>query len=320
MYEYEKYLATSESIKETLDKFGVAIIPNILDEEECKKMTTGMFDFFEHITSPWEKPFKIGDRSTWRELYKLMPMHSMLFQHWKIGHSQHVWDVRQNPKVTDTFAKIWSCKPEELLVSFDGASFHLPPENTNKGWFNKQWFHTDQSFLRNDFECIQSWVTSLDVKEGDATLSFMEGSHLFHKDFAEHSGIKEKSDWYKLNDDQIDFFTEKGCETKRIKCPKGSLILWDSRTIHCGVEALKGREKKNFRSIIYLCMTPRSKCPVKDLEKKKKAFEEMRMTTHWPHKPKLFPKMPRTYGNVIPPVEDISPPVLTELGRKLAGF
>ena len=55
-------------------------------------------------------------------------------------------------------------------------------------------------------------------------------------------------------------------------------------------------------------------------KKKKKAFEEMRMTTHWPHKPKLFPKMPRTYGNVIPPVEDISPPVLTELGRKLAGF
>ena len=112
-----------------------------------------------------------------------MPMHSMLFQHWKIGHSQHVWDVRQNPKVVDTFAKIWSCNPEDLLVSFDGASFHLPPENTNRGWFNKQWFHTDQSFTRNDFECIQSWITSLDVEEGDATLSFMESSHLYHKDF-----------------------------------------------------------------------------------------------------------------------------------------
>ena len=320
MYEYDKYVCTVENSKEVLNKFGVAIIPQILNEEECRKMTLGMFNFFEHITSNWEKPFKIKDKDTWRELYKLMPMHSMLFQHWKIGHSQHVWDVRQNPTIVDAFAKIWSCKQDELLVSFDGASFHLPPESTNKGWFNKQWFHTDQSFTRNELECIQSLVTSLDVKEGDATFCFMEGSHLFHKDFGQHYSIKDKSDWYKLNDEEINFFKDKGCEIKRIKCPKGSLVLWDSRTIHCGVESLKGREKKNFRSVIYICMTPRSKCSVKDLEKKKKAFEEMRMTTHWPHKPKLFPKSPRTYGNEIPPILDIPKPELSHLGMKLSGF
>ena len=67
-------------------------------------------------------------------------------------------------------------------------------------------------------------------------------------------------------------------------------------------------------------MTPRSKCSVKDLEKKKKAFEEMRMTTHWPHKPKLFPKSPRTYGNEIPPILDIPKPELSHLGMKLSGF
>ncbi len=40
----------------------------------------------------------------------------------------------QNPKVVDVFAKIWDCKHEELLVSFDASSFHLPPEDTNRGY------------------------------------------------------------------------------------------------------------------------------------------------------------------------------------------
>jgi hypothetical protein len=56
------------------------------------------------------------------------------------------------------------------------------------------------------------------------------------------------------------------------------------------------------------------------MKKKREAFDEMRMTSHWPHKIKLFPKMPRTYGAEVKPVVDLEKPVLNELGRKLAGF
>ena len=53
-------------------------------------------------------------------------------------------------------------------------------------------------------------------------------------------------------------------------------------------------------------MSPRSLATSKDLEKRKKHFENIRMTSHWPHKPKLFPKIPQTYGKKIKDIEIIT--------------
>jgi len=46
------------------------------------------------------------------------------------------------------------------------------------------------------------------------------------------------------------------------------------------------------------------------------------MTSHWPHKVKLFPKMPNTYGAQIKikEVEPLNPPKINEIGRKLVGY
>lgn len=225
-----------------LEKYGFVVIPNVLNDEECEVMLSGLWDFFEHITSAWETPINRNDKRTWTEIYKLYLLHSMLIQYWGIGHCQAVWDVRQNPKCADVFAKIWNCEKEDLLVSFDGASFNVPPEDTKRGWNrNNTWYHTDQSFTKPDFECIQGWVTALDVNEGDATLSVYEKSHLFHKEAAERFKITDKTDWYKLKKEQEDFYLENGCTIKNITCPKGSIVLWDSRTVHCGIEAVKTR-------------------------------------------------------------------------------
>ena len=55
-YEYERYLATPDNVKQVLNYYGVAIIPNILNEEECDAMNNGMWDTLEHITQTWAKP------------------------------------------------------------------------------------------------------------------------------------------------------------------------------------------------------------------------------------------------------------------------
>jgi len=44
-------------------------------------------------------------------------------------------------------------------------------------------------------------------------------------------------------------------------------------------------------------MLPRSQASEANLKKKAKAFEERRMTSHWPMALRLFPENPRTYGN-----------------------
>ena len=321
LYEFNKYVCNSSQVLEMLDEYGVAIIPNVLDEQECEDGIDDMWKYLEFLTS--DSDFKIlkDDHTTWRNITKLFPKHSMLLQHWGIGHSDFVWNIRQNPKVADIFAEIYRVKKEELLVSFDGASIHMPPEITKIGWNrNNTWYHSDQSFLRNDFECIQGWINLFDTNEGDATLSFLEASHNFHEDFARISENNIKDDWYKLDKDELEFFKLNGCEEKKIKCPRGSLVLWDSRLIHCGTEPFKNREKENFRCVVYVCYQPRSNADEKQLIKKRKAFEELRMTSHWPCKVKLFPKNPRTYGAELPKIKQINKPILNELGLKLAGF
>lgn len=321
MTEFEKYICTADSLKETLTNYGVAIIPSVLDDNECEQMAQGMWDTLETWTSNWSLPITKGSPESWKQIRDLFPKHSMLIQQYGLGHAQFIWNLRQNPKCVNIFAKFWNCDEKDLLVSFDAASFHMPSEVTKIGWHRQTWHHTDQSYLRNDFECMQSWITAYDVNEGDATLSVLEGSHKFHKEFAEQFGIKEKDNWYKLGlQAEIDFYKNKGCNEVRIKCPKGSIVFWDSRTIHCGVEPRKGRASQNFRCVAYLCYMSRSLATKKDIQKKIKAFEEMRMTTHWPCKAKLFPKMPRTYGAEVKPITELVKPVINELGRRLAGY
>lgn len=247
----------------------------------------------------------------------------MLLQQWGIGHCQMLWDLRQKRKIIDVFCSIYNVKPKELLVSFDGASFHFPPEVTGCGYrrqIESGWLHCDQSFQRNKFECVQSWITANDVEKGDATLIFMQGSHKYHKHFKEHFNITEKQDWYKLTKEHISWYKEQGCEVICIRCPKGSLVLWDSRTIHSGTESIKDRENPKIRCVGYLCYMPREQVTAAMLKKKRKAFEELRTTNHWPCKPKLFPKIPRTYGAPISKVVDIEKPIVDKLGLILAGF
>lgn len=322
-YEYEKYITSKEEILDTINEFGVAIIPSVLTQEELQNMIDGMWDTLEYLTSQFQVPIKRNEPKTYSSIRILRPLHSMLFQNWSIGHAQFIWNLRQNPKIVDIFSEIWKVNPDELLVSFDGASFQMPPEQTKFGWYeNIDWLHTDQSYTRNNFECIQSWVTGFDVNENDGTLTILEGSNRYHGEFSQKFSIKNNRDWYKLSEEELNFYlNEKKCSKKFIRCPAGSMVFWDSRTIHCGKQASPQRAQANFRCAVYICMLPRHLIDYNQLRMKRDAFNNLRMTSHWANRTILFPLQPRGWTeDPKNPIRKLPTPALSPLGRKLAGF
>lgn len=319
-----------------LETNGYTIIPNVLTDNECENYSNDMWKTLEYLTND---EIKKDDTSTYKNIYKLYPLHSMLIQHYSIGHAQFIWDLRQDQRIINIFSEFYKYfLPDEsydkLLVSFDGLSQHMAPEITKRGWLQMNsngtprypWYHSDQSFTKtfnnkkkaNEFSCIQSWITFNDVMLKDATLSVIKGSH--KKELRDEFKIKfnpDNSEWHKLNKDELNFYINNGLEIIDIVCKKGSMVLWDSRLIHCGKEPIKNRTQSNIRQVVYLSYQPKSLCSSANLRKRTKAFDEMRMTGHSAAFPKLFAKDPRTYGNELYKVQILPKPILNELGLSL---
>lgn len=112
------FFTTPERLAETLELYGVAVIPSLLTPGECEAMETGFWDSLAKLSSTWEKPISRTDETSWVGLLKLFPMHSMLIQHYGIGHAEFVWALRQNPSILAVFTRLWGVNdPTELLVT-----------------------------------------------------------------------------------------------------------------------------------------------------------------------------------------------------------
>lgn len=350
LYSGKRYTCTLDTLKCTLDRYGIAILPSVLLEVEQADMNDGMWSAVEYYTSRLSKPVRRDKPSTYVSLFDLAPSHGGLIQHFGWGHQQYVWEVRQNSNVIAAFEKLWGTN--NLRTSFDGVNCSLGALMTKpRGVFrDKGWLHTDQRWSNIEFECVQGFVTANEIAAGDGTLRFLEGSHnkraQFVRAFPELALHNE--DWYMLDNEELDWFGAIGCQERCVTCPAGSMVLWDSRLIHSGIEPwstkqLEGALKRPVgprlpRNVIYVCMMPDD--AKKGHAKKRKAiFDDsnpnmrLRMTTHWPTRVRLFARTPRTFGNAPPVgctqsdptrywsfVPDTPMPTLSENGRRIAGL
>lgn len=317
-----KYRAINDKeVKEKLDKYGVCYIPNVISDEEKISMINGTWNFFEYLTQKDEIPIKQNDNSTWKELTSCMPINDMIYHHWNAGHSQHVWDIRQNYNVANIFADLFDCKLTDLLVSFDGFAFLPPPEITDIGWYtqNSEWFHLDQSLYRPNFDGVQGFVTAYDINKDDATFTFFEGSNKYIQDFVDAFGYISETDWVPFSHQHVKFFKNR-CLEKQLICPAKSLVIWDSRTLHCAIKPKKTRKKDNTRCITYVSYSHKSKISKDDLEEKIYAYENMLTSNHYAHKPHYFDTLPPGHNVITDYVVPISKPTLTPLGLSLTGY
>lgn len=54
--------------------------------------------------------------------------------------------------------------------------------------------------------------------------------------------VGTSKDWYKLSAEEIAWYRERGCVDTLSTCPKGGVVLWDSRAIHANTKPVRGRE------------------------------------------------------------------------------
>jgi hypothetical protein len=321
--EFDQSLIEVDNIDDAnrvLDQYGVCIVKNLLNEQECEGIRDGMAQTLEHLTANMRPPFKYENKKTWSTLDNLLPKKHMMYQHYGVGQAQFFWDLRCNPKVINAFASLWGT--DDLLVSFDGFSFHLPPETLGKGYESgakSKWWHVDQSFQRIGKACIQGLVNGNDTNIGDATLTVLVGSHNCHESYGKDNNVVTTKDWYLLP--SIDYYIEKGCPEHRISCPRGSLVLWDSRTVHYGAEPLKYRPEPNLRTVCYVCYTPRNLITEEKRKDKISYFETMRVTNHWPHAPEPFAVKASSRHRKSPTdVNPLPPPVVPKEYYSLIGY
>lgn len=304
-------------IHQKLAEQGFAIVDEYrLSEEICTECKNEVWTALENlITSPADKKILRSDPNTYKNYFQLGQLHSMMLQYFGFAQIPSAWKLRE--LAAPIYAHIWDVNPNQLITSLDAISFHIKPEifSPPRGQFKgRTWWHTDQSLLDSGNNCIQGFYNVEECGPNDGCLSVLERSNQYHHEligkFHKGADPKEfKENWYLINDQEQQFFREKGCQWRLVCPPKGCFVVWDSKTIHMGTEPRLPREAERDRLVYYICMMPRMaktyrgyNCKgikPKDVDKKLEAISTQRTTTHWPYPVKLFPKKPRFFSQEI---------------------
>lgn len=307
---------TKEEIFDRLNRYGICYIPDVLNDQERLNMISGTWDFFEHVTKNELTPISRSDPQTWSSFDILSAGLGMIYHYWNVGHSQHLWDIRQNNKLLQIYSELYDTDPTDLLVSFDGMAFLLPPEQTNEHWHKERdcHLHLDQRLSITERTGFQSYVTAYDIKEGDATIRFLEGSHKYTRKFVQRFGEFTEGDWVIFNEHHLEYYRSK-CNEVFLRCPAKSLVLWDSRLVHCGSNPRRNRKNQNIRCIAYVTYAPKETAEESDITIKKKALKEKLTSNHYPQRASYFPTHPSGHQ-----LNEIPAPKLLPIGYSLAGY
>jgi len=144
------------------------------------------------------------------------------------------------------FASIFDCGSEELAVGLDVVFWSAAdsPRSTS----NMQWLHTDQNHRSGLTHLCAQGVLYVWPSEGEdcSTTAVWPGSHLQFYERLMQDGLAEEKGRKTLGSQSVrinhlhdpiardELAAQAIAGTRRVPCPAGSLLLWDSRTIHQG--------------------------------------------------------------------------------------
>lgn len=247
-----------------LDKYGVAILENYF---------TGQYadEVFDSVKK-WLIDLDIGltnDKSTW--LNKNLPLGPRYGMHQSIiSNAPKMWELREN--FYSIFQSILG--EDNLLTSIDGASF-FPTKFSPKN--KADWAHIDQT-ISSDFMCYQAQFIASDT---DAIFVCTPKSHKAHAKIIKKFKIESKDNWYKFTDNDVNHLQNLFGENYQvpIHAKKGSVILWDSRTIHSAKYPNYSEDK--WRAVFYISMRSKTSYAVENINTIQRAVLTGKTTNHW---------------------------------------
>ena len=248
--------------------------------------------------------FNINDMTTWTRNNIPYNIHG-IFKQW-VGHLEPIWKTRE--ACIPIFKDLWDT--DNLLSSFDGFCL------LNNKKRDTSWIHCDQGRSVTDFACLQGVVNLYPNGPNDGGTILMDGSHNKFKEYLDKYSADGIKPFYRIHTSNS---VLKDCKVIKPCLAAGEILLWDSRVFHCNTPPTSN----NPRMCVYVSMMPRSGATQDDLNKRKKLYEEGRMTGHWCYGDFMAVNSKDVnpmYTKDIPKPNDIKIATLNETRKKLIGY
>jgi ectoine hydroxylase-related dioxygenase (phytanoyl-CoA dioxygenase family) len=293
-----------DKLRAEFEENGYLIIPDVISKDSLKEINDLFWDYIEELSPKLSR----DDSSNWMDQHKWPINTHGLIQHYNVGFQKFTIETRNHVK--KVFEMIYGT--DRLITSFDGVSFtkrrKVYKYKDLKDYQNNKWekdqLHIDQTIP--GLRCIQSGACIIDQNEDSHVFVCIPGSHKYHEQLLSKMDTKTKaSNWYILSQEDKVFMRENGLNITRVPMKAGSVVIWDSRTVHASTgfcrSSLKYESDIPYRLQIFVCMKPLdddSQISPKERQRRIKAYLEGRVSRHIPDQIELMTKSPRKYGNL----------------------
>lgn len=272
-----------------LEEKGYAVIEDVFSVVECEEIRAKMWAHLSDISDGFMTPDR--DYANVRATDLFSHKHGII-ESYRFNHLQVIKELRRNLTIIKIFALLLGS--DQLTASIDRVNFKFPGRLYKS---KETWPHADQDPRKLGRRSIQSYLTLLDCGTDSPGIRFYEGSHKKFEDYfkAKRDGWKD-GDWNKLTGEEK-VSLPLLCPLVKPTYRAGSMVLWDSRTVH---DPDDGTDFVDGRFVVYLCYNKlyEKSGDEKFWAKKKAAFLDYRATSHSPIPQKMFAKCPRTYDSL----------------------
>lgn len=286
----------TEAHRHALHRDGYVVVPRVISEALADTTLSDFQAFCAHATG------QLFSEQDYDRKLELKNVHGIIEYPGGLSHVDFVTRIRNDPGVQHVFADIYRVDPQmdPIVLSMDRVNYQA--SETMRGIParpRKAWWHVDQKWTEPQFKCVQGYVDMVGSESDDhGGLQVISGSHRCFEDLAlaHAAGMTDSGwdrDWHRLSREELEYCVSRGGQVVNVKCPKGGMVLWDSRTVHM---SRPNRHPVDERFVVYTCGWPQSRLTAKDLERRAEAERLRRATSHWPDARHYFSEKPRWFG------------------------